>query len=226
VPLSRTDFYAGVKAGAPFLVGLVPFGMVVGVAAVDAGLSPLAAVGLSVIVFAGAAQLAAIELLGRNAPAAIAAVTALVVNLRMAMYSASIAPYFSRFKRVWRWPMAYLLVDQAYALSIVEFAENDGVNRRSFYLGTVLPAWALWQLTTALGAALGSGLPGRWRLEFAVPLVFLALLVPTITDRPSLVAAAVGGTSAVAAAGAPLNLGLFVGALAGITAGVTTEAVA
>lgn len=224
--LSRTDFYAGVRAGAPLLVGVAPFGMVAGVAAVDAGLSPVAAVATSVVVFAGAAQLATVELLGRNAPAAVAVVTALVVNLRMSMYSASIAPYFRRLSRAWRWPMAYLLTDQAYALSVAEFVENDGVDRRSYYLGVAVPLWVTWQLTTVLGVALGSGLPDGWRLGFAVPLVFLAILVPAVTDRPSLAAAAVGGSTAVAAAGAPFNLGLFVGALAGVAAGVATEEVA
>lgn len=226
MPLSRPAFRAGVKASAPLLVGVAPFGTVAGVAAVDAGLSPLAAVATSVVVFAGAAQLATFELLGRNAPAAVAVVTALVVNLRMTMYSASIAPYFRRFPRVWRWPMAYLLTDQAYALSIAEFAEREDVDRRSYYLGVATPLWVVWQLTTALGVALGSGVPSSWRLEFAVPLVFLAILVPAVTDRPSLVAAAVGGTTAVAAAGAPFNLGLFAGALAGVAAGLVAEGVA
>jgi len=88
------DLFAGVRATLPLLLGLIPFGLVAGIAAVDAGLSPTQAVGLSAIVFAGAAQLAAIDLLGRDASLAVVVLTAVVINLRMMMYSASIAPYF------------------------------------------------------------------------------------------------------------------------------------
>lgn len=221
-----SDFVAGVKAVAPVLLGVAPFGMVAGAAAVSAGLSPEAAVGLSVIVFAGAAQLAAVELLGRNAPAAVAVLTALVVNLRMSMYSASLAPYFRKLSRPWRWPLAYLLTDQAFALSVAAFEEREGVSRRWFYLGAALPIWLVWQVTTVVGVVAGAGVPDGWHLGFAVPLVFLAILVPTVTDRPSLVAAVVGGGVAVAAADAPFDLGLFAGGVAGVVAGVLAEEVA
>src|SRR6056297_1149912 len=95
------DFLAGVRAALPSLFGLIPFGLVAGIAAVDAGLSPLQAVGLSFVVFAGASQLAAVDLLSQDASLAVVVVTAVVINLRMAMYSASIAPYFEAFRRRW-----------------------------------------------------------------------------------------------------------------------------
>ena len=217
------DFRAGVRAALPSILGLIPFGLVAGIAAVNAGLSPLQAVGLSAVVFAGAAQLAAIDLLARDASLAVVVVTAIVINLRMAMYSASIAPYFESFRRRWGLACSYLLTDVSYALSIAEFTDDQGTDRRWYYLGVAGAIWAVWQLTTVAGALLGTGIPESWGVSFAVPLVFLALLVGDVSDRPRLVAALVGGSVAVVGAGWPLNLGLLGGAFAGVVAGVVVD---
>jgi 4-azaleucine resistance transporter AzlC len=217
------DFRAGVRAALPSLLGLVPFGLVAGIAAVNAGLSPLQAVGLSAVVFAGAAQLAAIDLLARDASLAVVVVTAVVINLRMAMYSASIAPYFESFRRRWKLVCSYLLTDVSYALSIAEFTDESGIDRRWYYLGAAGAIWAVWQVTTVAGVLLGTGIPESWGVGFAVPLVFLTLLVADVSDRPRLVAALVGGSVAVVGAGWPLNLGLLGGALAGVVAGVVVD---
>jgi len=217
------DFLAGVRTALPSLFGLIPFGLVAGIAAVDAGLSPLQAIGLSFVVFAGASQLAAVDLLSQDASLAVVVVTAVVINLRMAMYSASIAPYFEAFRRRWSMACSYLLTDVSYALSITEFAEESGTDRRWYYLGLGGAIWAVWQLTTVVGVLLGTGIPESWGVGFAVPLVFLTLLVSDVSDRPRLVAALVGGTVAVVGAAWPLNLGLVGGALAGIVAGVAAD---
>jgi 4-azaleucine resistance transporter AzlC len=196
---------------------------VAGIVAVDAGLTLPQAAGLSTIVFAGAAQLAAIDLLGKNAQLPVVVLTAVVINLRLLMYSASIAPYFRSFRGTWKAGLAYLLTDQAYALSIASYRSENGVDRRAYYLGVALTLWVVWQITTVAGVFLGTGVPDRWGLEFAVPLVFLALLVPAMSDRPSTVAGLVGGAVAVVGAGLPLNLGLLVGATVGILAGFGVE---
>jgi 4-azaleucine resistance transporter AzlC len=190
---------------------------------VRVGLSGLHAVGLSVLVFAGASQLAAIELFGENAPVVVVVVTVLVINLRMTMYSASLAPYLQAFSTRWRAGMAYLLTDQAYALSVAEFRADKSVDRKWYYLGTALSLWVVWQLCTVIGVVVGARVPESLPLEFAVPLTFLAILVPTITDSPSAVAAAVGGTIAVLGAGLPLNLGLITGGVVGVIAGLVVE---
>ena len=223
MPSARESFLAGARATAPVLVGIVPFGLVAGAAAVGVGLSGLQAVGLSAIVFAGASQLAAIDLLGQDAPLAVVVVTALVINLRMVMYSASIAPYFQGVATRWRAGLAYLLTDQAYALSVTRFGDDRPVRRRWYYLGTALPLWAVWQVCTVVGVVVGARVPESLPLSFAVPLTFLALLVPAITDRASGVAAAVGGAGAAVGGGLPLNLGLIAGALAGVLAGLVAE---
>lgn len=217
------DFRRGVRDVVPMLVGVTPFAVVSGIAAVEAGLDVSQAVGLSVIVFAGASQLAALELLGRDTPIGIVVVTAVVINLRMLMYSASIAPYLRDVSARVRAGLAYVLTDQAYALSLTAFRSDRPVDRTAYYLGVAVALWAVWQVATVGGIVLGSGVPDAWGLEFAVPLIFLALLVPAIEDRQTGLAAVVGGTVAVAGTGLPLNLGLLVGASGGIAAGLGAD---
>jgi len=215
----------GVRDVAPLLLGVAPFGLVAGIAAVDAGLSLGQAVGLSVVVFAGASQLAALELVGQDAPLLVVVATATVINLRMLMYSASIAPYLQSLGSRVRTGMAYLLTDQAYALSVAAYRRADGLDRVGYYVGVAGTLWVVWQVTTVAGAVVQAGVPEALGLEFAVPLVFLALLVPAMEDRPTTVAGLLGGSVAVLGAGLPLNLGLLVGATAGIVAGLVAERV-
>jgi 4-azaleucine resistance transporter AzlC len=219
-------FRDGARAAAPLIPGIVPFALVVGVAAVDAGLSLAQTVGMSVIVFAGASQLAALELIDRGAPAIVVVATAVVINLRMLMYSASIAPHFRRFGASRKALLAYNLTDQAYALSISKYAE-DGASAEAFrgryYLGIAVVLWSVWQAGTIAGAVLGARIPARWGLEFAAPLVFLALLVPALRDRPSVAAGATAALVAVLGVDVPLNLGLLVASLVGIAVGVVSE---
>jgi 4-azaleucine resistance transporter AzlC len=216
-------FRRGVRDMTPLLIGIAPFGAVAGIAAINAGLSLLQALGMSVIVFAGAAQLAALELINQGAPMSVVVVTAVVINLRMLMYSASIAPHFQSYGARVKAGLAYLLTDQAYALSISRYRSGETLDRLAYYVGAGLSLWIVWQITTVLGALAQAGIPDALGLEFAVPLVFLALLVPAMEDGPTTVAGLLGGTIAVVAAGLPLNLGLLAGATAGIAAGLASE---
>jgi len=235
---------AGVRASLPLLVGIVPFGLVAGVAAIDAGLSPVAALGMSVVVFAGASQLAVIELLRSDAAVPVVVLTGIVINLRMLMYSASIAPYFQRYRSRWKAVLAYLLTDQAYAVSIARFesgtesggdegddAEADGggseggEGRDRFYFGVAASLWVVWVVSTAVGVGLGRGLPDSWGLDFAVPLVFLALLVPRIEDGPTAAAGGIAGLVALAGVGIPYELGLPLAAVVGVGVGLAVEEV-
>jgi 4-azaleucine resistance transporter AzlC len=220
-----SDLWAGVRDVSPLMLGIVPFALVAGIAAVDAGLGLAEAVGMSVIVFAGASQLAAFELLGSNAPLAVVIGTAAVINLRMVMYSASIAPYFADYDRRLRAGLAYVLTDQAYALSVAEFDKRPERSRWRYYLGVAASLWVVWQIGTVVGVVIGTGVPDSWGLTFAVPLVFLALLVPAMKDRPTTAAGVAAGAVAIVAVGLPLNLGLLVGAITGIGVGLATGAV-
>ncbi|WP_049986658.1 AzlC family ABC transporter permease [Halobellus rufus] len=221
----------GVRDVAPLLIGVAPFGLVAGAAAIDAGLTPLQAVGLSVVVFAGASQLAAIDLLGSNAELLVVVLTGVVINLRMLMYSASIAPHFRALRSAWKSICAYVLTDQAYALSIARYtdaeAELDPRERRRYYLAVGVSLWIVWQCCTVLGIVVGARVPDSWGLAFAVPLVFLSLLIPAITTKPKAIAALVGGGVAVAGDvfAVPLDLGLILGGLAGVLAGVVADTV-
>ena len=225
--MRSSDWRAGARSVAPMLVGVIPFGLVAGASPAAKGLGADAAVGLSVIVFAGASQFAAIDVLGDGGSALLAAMAAWTINLRMVLYSASLAPHLAHESLPTRLGVAYLLTDQAYVVSIsaITGPERQPPGRRvPYYLGAALLLWGSWQLTTIAGALIGSSVPDDVPLEFAVPLVFLVLLVPAINSQPAVVAAAVGGFGAVAAAelGAG-SLSLTVGALAGIAAGAVTD---
>lgn len=217
-------FTDGLRAIAPMLPGVLPFGMTTGIAATEAGLDPLMGMGMSLIIFAGAAQLVIAQLIGDGALPLIIVLTGLIINLRMVMYSASLAPYLGHLSTRWKAGIAYLLTDQAYAVSITHFMQaEDSGHKQWFYMGTALPLWVLWLLATALGIWVGAAVPPEWQIGFALPLVFLVLLVPVIRDRPSVAAALTGGGVALAAHDAPYHLGLTIGAIAGVAAGVTSE---
>ena len=213
-------FREGALEVLPIVAGIIPFGLVAGAAAVDAGLGTEGAMALSVLVFAGASQLAAIDLLARDATLPIILLTVGVINLRMAMYSASLAPRLADVPLVGRLAAAYPLVDQAYALTIMRVDRAPArPHRLAYYAGVAVPLWVNWQVMTFLGAVLGSTIPAWLPLEATIPLVFLAMLVPAVTDRATLAAAAVSGSVATLAAGLPNNTGLLVGAFSGIAAG-------
>lgn len=215
----------GVTDVAPMLVGIIPFGLVAGAAPIAAGLDLGHAVGMSLLLFAGASQLAMADVLGSDGGIALAVVTALTINLRMLLYSASLAPTLSTERLGARLRASYLLVDQVYALSIIRWdGEDDRRLRLPYYFAIGILLWSSWQITTVIGALVGSSVPDDVPLDFAVPLVFLVLLVPVLQRWPSLVAAAVGGTVAVAAAelGAA-RLAILIGGVAGIVAGTVAE---
>jgi len=251
------------------LVGVAPFGLVAGATPVTHGMTWDVAVGFSVVVFAGASQLVALDVLAGGGSVLVAVVAACAINLRMVLYSASLAPYLSRTSMVRRLAMSYLLTDQVYALSILRLTGEGSVGPSSgsapvessggapvessggdaagnapeapritgtgegllsegglwwFFLGGGLALWVTWQISTVVGVLVGTAIPAGMHLEFAVPLVFLVLLVPTLVDAPALVAAAVGGGVAVAAAG--LGAGptsIVIGSVAGVVAGAVVD---
>ena len=213
-------FRAGATTIAPVLLGVLPFGLATGVVTAEAGYGVVETVGHSVLIFAGASQIAAVSLLGDGAPVAVVVLTVLVINLRMLMYAASLAPHMADVPLRRRLAGAYLLTDQAFAVSIVEFRERaDPTERWWFYLGAAVTLWAPWQLSTVAGVLVGASLPASLPLAFAVPLMFLALLVPAVTDRPTLAAAVTSATIATAGSRWPSNLGMLAGAVAGIAVG-------
>lgn len=217
------DARAGFVDAVPAIPANLAFGLVAGVAVLETGFTGVEGIAMSALWFAGAAQLAALDLLQENAPVAVVVLTALIVNARYVMYSAAIAPYFERFSRPWRWAAAFFLLDITFALSVTEFEINDSRDELAYYLGTAIPLWFVWVGSTAAGILLGAGIPPSWGIDFAVPLVFIALLAPSIGGRASIGAAAVGGLGATIGAGIPFNLGLLIAAVCGVVVGVVVD---
>ena len=178
---------------------------------------------MSWIIFAGSAQIAAAQLFASGAPLLVIIATATVVNLRFMMYSASLAPHFSVIQRRWQALFAYLLTDQAYALSIVRYMERDkGENLHWFYIGLAGSTWVSWQLATVTGVLLGSVMPASASLDFIVPLTFIAMLAPLLSDRAMSIAAVSSGVASVLLI-LPLKLNLIAAAMLGIAAGMVAE---
>ena len=220
----RDDARTGVVSILPVAVGVIPFGLVFGIAAGDAGLDVVTTEAFSIMIFAGAAQLAAVDLLARDAAVWVAATTALVINLRMLMYGASLAPYIRGTPGWARATSAYLLTDQTYAVTVVAADDLDDPHRRlAYFTGAGVTLWVTWQTCSVVGLLVGAAIPDTLPLPLVIPLVFLALLPPAVRDRPGVVAAVVGGAVATLALDLPANAGMPLGALAGIAAGVVTE---
>jgi 4-azaleucine resistance transporter AzlC len=215
-----------VKAELPILVGTTPFGLIYGVLALSAGIPPAAAQAMSAIVFAGSAQFVTAQLVSHGAPLLVIVSTIAIVNLRHTLYSASLAPYTQHLRPLWKWVLAYLLTDEAYAVSVVHYTQNEDASnphRHWFFLGAGLALWASWQASTAVGIFIGAQAPPGWSLDFTLALTFIALVVPGLKDRPSLAAALSAGVTAVLAYSLPYRLGLMLAALVGIAAGVWLE---
>ncbi|HUG32176.1 MAG TPA: AzlC family ABC transporter permease [Acidimicrobiia bacterium] len=220
--LDRATVKRAITDSLPLFVPALPFALVIGLAIVEAGINPFSGWSGSWLIFGGAAQLTLISLLGSGAAVAAAATAALVVNARHLMYSAAHAPTFQKQPSWFRWLGPYLLIDQMFALTIIE-ADRDPDTFRTYYLAAGATFWTLWQATTALGLALGPVVPLEWNLEFAVPLLFIGLIVLGIDKWPKAVAALVGGGVTFLVAGMPNRTGLLVGALAGIVVGTALE---
>ncbi|MBN2085106.1 MAG: AzlC family ABC transporter permease [Anaerolineales bacterium] len=221
---SVKSFWAGVRAEFPLLVGVFPFGLIYGALALGVGLSAAAAQSMSSILFAGSAQLIAAQLIRDAAPGFIIVLTIAVVNLRHMLYSASVAPYIADLPARWKTLLAYLLTDEAYAATIIHY-EKTGVTPAGhwFFFGAGLALWTTWQISSALGIFFGALLPASWPIDFAVPLTFIAMVVPVLKDRPALAAALSAGAVALLANGLPFKLGLILAAVVGIFIGAILE---
>jgi predicted branched-subunit amino acid permease len=217
------DFIDGTRDALPILLGVIPFAMICSVAAVSVGLTATEAIGMNFIVFAGASQLAVLQLMGEGAVWLVMILTAWVINLRFSMYSATLAPYLQREPLARKATFAYILSDQAFGVTMSHFANEMPANPAWYYYGAAAAIWATWNISAIIGALLGTLVPESWGLDFAFPLSFMALMFAALKDRPAVLAAVVGGLSAVLARGLPYNLGLVLAALLGIGAGVLAE---
>ena len=220
----RREFLSGVKSELPLMIGVIPFGMIYGILAIAAGLPPSVAQAMSFIIFAGSSQFVSAQLFGLGVPAILNVFTVWVINLRHALYSASVASYLQKLPTRWKLALAYLLTDEAYAVTIIHYQEEgDKQNRHWFFLGAGLTLWTTWQLSTAMGIFLGATVPASWSLDFTLALIFIALVVPSLKDRASLGAALSAGVAAIILFSLPLKTGLLVASLIGIVVGMLVE---
>jgi predicted branched-subunit amino acid permease len=220
--VDRAAARQGVIDALPLFVPAIPFGLVIGLAITESGTNPFVGWSGSWLIFGGAAQLTLVTLLGSGVAVAAAVGTALVVNARHLMYSAALAPTFQSQPRWFRWLGPYLLIDQLFALTTVRPEEEpDGF--RSYYLAAGTTFWVLWLVVVAVGLLLGPVVPEEWNLEFAIPILFIGLLVLGIEHWPEMVAALAGAGVTYLAAGLPNRTGLLVGAFVGMIAGFVAE---
>lgn len=213
-----TAWWAGVRALTPMMLGVLPFGLIFGVLAVNAGMPGWLAALMSVIVFGGASQMILTQLWAAGTPALLMVATVAMVNLRHALYSAAIAPTLAHLPRRWKLLLAYLLTDEAFA-AMARQLEDRSPARHWFFLGAGLTLWFGWQVSTVLGVVIGKQVPMDWPLDFFLPLTFIAIIVPALHARAHLAAALVSGTAAVVFATMPYKLGLMLAACLGIAVG-------
>lgn len=222
----KSAYRQGVIDGSPFILVIVPFSTLFGVLATEAGLSVFETLAFSVVVIAGAAQFTALQLMQENAPTVVVLISALAVNLRMAMYSASLTPYIGAAPLWQRALCAYLTVDQSYVVGVSKFEAEPQMSvpeRVGYFLGAVTPIVPLWYTFTLVGAVLGAQVPESWALDFAIPITFLAMIAPMFRTAAHVVAALVAVVVAILAASVPYSLGLIIAGIAGMMAGAQTE---
>lgn len=222
----RHEFLQALRDMTPMLLGAMPFGIIFGSLAGAAGLTSWQTLGMSALVFAGSAQFIAISLLTGGATLAVVLLTTLVVNLRHALYSASLQPFVRHLPKRWRVPLAFWLTDEAFAVVQHRYAEGDASPHKHWYfLGAELAMYVNWLLCTFAGMVFGQAVPniGAWGLDFAMLATFIGIVVPMLKNRPQLAAALVAAAVALACHALPYKLGLMAAALSGIVVGVLLE---
>lgn len=219
-------YWQGVRAGSPFILILVPFGMLFGVVATEAGLDLVQAMAMSALVVAGAAQFTAVQMMSEHVPTLIVVAAALAVNLRMAMYSAALTPHLGRASLPMRILAAYVLFDQSYGCSVVAYERNPGwtmSQRLAYFFGVATPIVPNWMIFTLVGALVGAAIPDALALDFAVPITFIALVAPGLRTGAHRAAAVSAVVMSLLLAWMPYSLGVIVAGVIGMMVGAEVE---
>jgi len=218
------DFRDGFMEMLPACIGLLPFGIVCGVGAAAAGASWLTSLGMSAIIFSGAAQIVCAQMIAADAPFLVIVLTTTVLGLRLLMYSAAIAPYLKPLPERWQRTLAFMLSDQVFAAAIRRFhMDDDRIAAGRHFLGSGFALWVAWQVSCMLGYFAGNLIPAAWSLEFAVPLCFIALVAPLFRNTPSVLAALSAGVAVLALAHLPMRLNLIAAGIIGIVIGTIAD---
>jgi 4-azaleucine resistance transporter AzlC len=226
------DAWRAARAGALYSLALTPsylvFGAVCGLAAKQAGFSALQALALPALVFGGSSQVVLVQLILAGAPLLVVIMSAVMVNARMAVYSAALSQWLLHAPQRLRTAVAPLLVDQTYAALEQRTAQLGAREKHwlAYYFGAGLTLWFWWVVCNALGYFVGSVMPAQWELDFVVPLSFVAVMAPMMKKARIAAACVLGGLLGVAFFALPLKLGLMVACVVGVCAMLTYELVA
>lgn len=232
-PSPQAEFWYGARDVLPLIIGAIPFGIIFGTLAINAGLSVGAAIGMSALVFAGSAQFIAVGMVAAGSGVLIIVLTTFIVNLRHLLYSVALVPHVKTLPQRWKLLLGFLLTDESFAIAIRRYEPPANSNadpsphKHWYYLGASLTMYTSWQLWTWMGITLGQVMPNatEWGLDFAMSVTFIGMIIPYIKTKPMVVAVVVAGTIAVLAHPLPHKLGLILAAIAGILAGVCSEKV-
>ncbi len=222
----RGEFSTGMAAMAPLLLGVIPFGVVFGMLAGQVGLSGLATMAMSALVFAGSAQFVAVGLLGQGVGYPLIVLSTLILNLRHVLYGMALGPHLKGVGRRLHAALAFGLADEAFAVAIVRARQNDGARHKEWHtLGAESALYISWLCSTGAGILLGGRItdPLAWGLDFALPVTFIGLLVPLVQGRAGLAAVAVSAALVMVAAPLPRGLNIVVATLGGVVAGMAAE---
>ena len=220
----KTEFLTGIRDELPLQLGVFPFGLVFGLVSIESGLSPVQTFFLSTILFGGASQIVFTQLIAVGTPLPVLIASVSTINLRHALYGVSLSRYLLALPLRWRLLLAYLLTDEAYAISIRRFTQQPPSQHMHFHLlGSGLTLWLSWHISTAAGILLGATIPEYLQLDFTIPLTFIAVVVPLLRTFPMFVAMLMSGTSALLLQNLPWNLWLIIAAVAGIAGAVIAE---
>ena len=217
---AKSEFWTGVRDEVPLIFGVAPFGLVFGVLGIESGLTHLQTIMLSSILFGGASQIVFVQLWAAGVPALIVGGSVCVINVRLVLYSASVAAYLRPLPLRWRILLGYLLTDEAYAISIKRFRhEPPGPNQHFHLLGSGMLLWTSWQFATIFGVLVGGTIPESWSLSFAIPLTFIAVVAPILKTRADLAAVITAASISIIGQPLPWNSWLIIAAIGGILAG-------
>jgi 4-azaleucine resistance transporter AzlC len=225
-PTRRDEFWNGIKATFPLVVGAIPFGIIFGALAVTAGLSPWGTMGMSLFVFAGSSQFIAAGLITSGSGLGTIVFTTLIVNLRHALYATTLAPHMAKLPQKWLLPLGFWLTDESFVVTARRYTQTDpSPHKHWFFLGSAVFMYTNWQLCTYIGVVAGQAIPdpASWGLDFAMVVTFIGILVPMVVNRPLLMAALVAGVISLLTHSFPNQIGLFLAAILGIAAGIITE---
>jgi len=221
---NRDAWNEGFKTGLPTLFGIAAWGLVVGIAMVKSGLSVPQALGMTLLVFAGSAQLASLPLIAAQAPIWVIFATALVVNLRFVIFSALLGPHFAHLPWRQRFYLGYISGDLTVALFLQRYPTLEPVVGKLSYLkGLMYPNWFAWQIGSVIGIFLGSAVPAEWGLGFAGTLAILCIMVPLMINNAALCGVLVAGAISVIAYDLPYKLGLLLAVLVGMVTAMVIE---